>query len=156
MRRNFLGNSFFFFDFLCFVECFTEQLDLHFQFAPGDVVFDSGAKRAHTQFEDANVLVQTAASGPVSMVEEEGWFAWSYGHRTPRKALCYGYEGTAPAAFLTLIVPYRGTDIPTVSAALPEHMEVGCEAVTPQVKAFGQDWEVGRDLGAGKAWCNQV
>ena len=132
------------------------QLDLHFQFAPGDVVFDSGAKRAHTQFEDANVLVQTAASGPVSMVEEEGWFAWSYGHRTPRKALCYGYEGTAPAAFLTLIVPYRGTDIPTVSAALPEHMEVGCEAVTPQVKAFGQDWEVGRDLGAGKAWCNQV
>ncbi|MDP6041170.1 MAG: alginate lyase family protein, partial [Candidatus Latescibacteria bacterium] len=128
------------------------QLDLHFQFAPGDVTFDEGGNRAFTQFDDANVLVQAAGSSSVSMVEEEGWFAWGYGHRTERKAFRFAHNVQAPAAFLTAVVPYRGTDVPNVSVALPDTFEVGDDRVELRVEAFGDTLVVGRDLVSGEGW----
>ena len=128
-------------------------LDLHFQLAPGEAAFDLEGKCAKTLFEDANVLIQTDPQAPVTMAEEEGWFAWSYGHRKPRKAFRYRLEGQAPAAFLTLLVPYEGTEAPAVSGAMPEGFEVGLDRVSLTVAAFGKSYEVGRDLGTGEAWC---
>ena len=129
------------------------QLDLHFQFAPGDVVFDAQNKRAYTQFADANVLVQAADNLPVSIAEEEGWFAWAYGHRTPRKAMRFAHSGAAPASFLTVVAPYRGVDVPAVSCALPDGFEPGADRVELRVEAFGKTWSIGRDLVAGEGWC---
>lgn len=126
-------------------------LDLHFQLAPGDVAFDPEGKQAKTTFDDANVLVWSGS--PVTMAEEEGWYAWSYGHREPRKAFRYRHKGQAPAAFLTLVTPYRGTEAPEVSAVLSEAFTVGADRVSLTVTAFGKAWEVGRDLEAGEAWC---
>jgi heparan-sulfate lyase len=128
------------------------QLDLHFQFAPGDVIFDEGGNRAFTGFDDANVLVQAAENGSVSMAEEEGWFAWAYGHRAERKAFRFSHNVQASAAFLTAVVPYRGTDVPEVLAALPPTFDVGDDRVELSVEAFGNKFMVGRDLASGEGW----
>jgi hypothetical protein len=89
------------------------------------------------------------------MQEEEGWFAWQYGSRKPRKAFRYRHEKTAPAEFLTLLVPYRGTDVPKVSAAISRDFEVGADEVTIRVKVFGETWRIGRDLKNQRAWCEK-
>jgi heparan-sulfate lyase len=129
------------------------EVDLHFQFAPGDVIFDHAEKCARTDFSDANVLVWTPSSAPVEMTEEEGWFAWSYGHRTARKAFRYRLKEGETPVFLTVIAPFRGTGTPEVSGVLPDTLRSGQDEVELELSAFGEDWTVGRDLEAGKAWC---
>ena len=126
-------------------------LDLHFQFAPGAIAVDPHAKRAHTQFQDANVLVQ--ASDNVQITEEPGWFAWKYGFRTERQAVRLQHAQQAPTAFLTLVVPYRGTDAPNASASLPPELEVGADRIELKIHAWETRWTVGRDLSEGTAWC---
>lgn len=128
-------------------------LDLHFQVAPGDAWIDAEHKWVTTAFEDANVLLWAAPKAPLSLEVEEGWFAWKYGSRKPRTAFRYRHADTAPAPFLTLLVPYRGTDIPTVSAALSGDFQVGSDRVTVLVEAFGKTWRIGRDLNKQRAWC---
>ena len=128
------------------------RLDLHFQLAPGDVTFDGEGNRAFTQFDDANVLVQAAAGCPASLVEETGWFAWEYGYRTPRKAFRYALENQAPTVFGAVIVPYRGTVAPEVSAELPAGLRAGDDRVEMTVNASGKRWRVGRDLASGEGW----
>ncbi len=128
------------------------QLDLHFQFAPGDVSIDSGGNRAFTMFEDANVLVQAAAGSPASMVEETGWFAWEYGYRTPRKAFRFALDSHAPTVFGTVVAPYRGTRTPTVSGELPAGIQAGDDRVEMTVSESGKTWRVGRDLASGEGW----
>ncbi len=128
-------------------------LDLHFQLAPGEAEINTEKHWAATGFDDANVLVWADPQAPVSMEEEEGWFAWSYGRRKPRKAFCYRHARPAPAAFLTLVVPYRGTRRPEVSAAPAGDFTVGADRVELRVEAFGQTWQIGRDLNEQNAWC---
>ena len=132
------------------------QLNLHFQFAPGDVSFDPENRRAFTLFEDANVLVQAADNCSVSMVEEEGWFAWAYGHRMPRSAFRYGFRQEAPAACLTVVAPYHGTKAPHVSSQLPSTFRAGDDRIELDVNAFGQSWSLGRDLIENSGWVNEL
>ena len=130
------------------------ELGLHFQFAVGDVDFDKERKQVSTAFDDANILVWSDSNAPVILEEEEGWFAWKYGHRKPRPAFRYRHTDTAPAAFLTLICPYRGTDEPTVAATLPEGFRPGSDRVEIRVKANAKTYQLGRDLKAQQAWSN--
>ena len=130
-------------------------LDLHFQLAPGDLHLDRDAGRVSTTFPDANVLIAAATDSPSQIVEEEGWTSWEYGLREPRPALRFQHPGTAPAIFLTVVVPYRGTEPPSVQAALPQDVEVGADRVEVEVTCDGQQWLVGRDLGKGTAWCRR-
>jgi len=133
----------------------TGQLDLHYQFAPGDVVFDGANGRAHTQFDDANVLVAFGGSSSHRLVEEEGWFAWAYGHRAPRRACRFEFGGSAPAAAVSCVVPYRGTDVPEISFTT-EDTQIISDRVTIKVEASGKRWEIGRDLTSQEAWCQQT
>ncbi|MFT5368068.1 MAG: heparan-sulfate lyase [Candidatus Latescibacterota bacterium] len=126
-------------------------LDLHFQFAPGDVAVEGNS--AHTQFDDANVLVQAADNVPVSITQEAGWFAWQYGFRTERQAIRLAHDGQAPAAFLSLVIPYKGTDAPDASINLPDGFVVGADRVELSVRAFGHEWHIARDLSAQTASC---
>jgi heparan-sulfate lyase len=129
-------------------------LNLHYQFAPGDVRVEG--KSAHTQFDDANVLVQAAENSPVSIAQEAGWFAWQYGFRTERQAIRLIHDAQAPAAFLSLVIPYRGTDVPDASLALPEGFVVGKDRVEIGLQAFGKQWHVARDLSNQTATCKWV
>jgi hypothetical protein len=128
------------------------KLDLHFQFAPGEARIDAAEHRAATLFPDVNVLVWMDPKAPVTMEEEEGWFAWEYGHRTPRKAFRYRCDGSAPAAMLSVVYPYRGTQPPAVSATVSEAFRVGADRCEILVEFSGQRWQFGRDLDRNEAW----
>ncbi|MDA0709938.1 MAG: alginate lyase family protein [bacterium] len=132
----------------------TGELNLHFQFAPGDISVE--ATGAYTQFADANVLVRAARNVPVTLAQESGWFAWKYGFRTERQAIRLTHATQAPAAFLTLVIPYRGTEVPKASAQLPEGFVVGRNRVELSVDAFGSRWNLARDLGAATASCHRA
>jgi len=125
-------------------------LDLHFQLAVGDAKI--GNHQVMTCFDDVNVLVWQDPKAPVTMAEEEGWFAWKYGHREPRTAFRFRHNDAAPAAFLTLLVPYHGREAPEVAASLPAEHEIGGDRVELHVQAFGKAWRIGRDLERRTAW----
>ncbi len=130
-------------------------LDLHFQFAPGEAEINTAEHWAATSFDDANVLVWQDPVAPVSMHEEQGWYAWKYGHRKPRKAFRYRHAGAAPASFLTVLHPYRGTTRPAVWAKLSSPFEPGADRVEIDVRSGEKSWLIGRDLKGGKAWSNK-
>lgn len=127
-------------------------LDLHFTFAPGEIEVNKDEHWAKTRFEDANVLVWQGPEAPVTLVQEDGWFAWKYGHRTPRKAVRFRHSAQAPAAYLTLLVPYGGKDAPKVNALLPDGFEIGADLIEVEVEAFGKAHRLGRDLKEQRAW----
>ena len=88
----------------------------------------------------------------LSMAEEEGWFAWTYGSRMLRKAFRFALSEQASTAFLTVVVPYRGTDVPGVATELSEVFRAGDDRVELTVEAFEKTWTLGRDLSSGEAW----
>lgn len=130
-------------------------LDLHFQLAAGDAIVDKEHNLAKTNFSDVNVLVWADPQATISMEEEEGWTAWDYGYRKPRKAFRYQHQSAAPARFLTVIAPYRGTQPPQVSAKLAPESTAGSPEVELTVQAFGQQWRIGRNLTGKEAWCRE-
>jgi hypothetical protein len=119
-----------------------------------DIEFDAVHHRAHTRFDDANVLVAAAATAPVTLEEEEGWTACEYGKREPRKAIHFRHAQPATATFLTLVVPYRGATIPQASATLPARHKPGDASVEIQVEALGKSWTLTRDNERGQAKMN--
>ncbi|HOZ49123.1 MAG TPA: alginate lyase family protein [Candidatus Hydrogenedentes bacterium] len=122
-------------------------LDLNFQFAPGDVHVDLDKHCATTAHDDANIIVWQAPDAPVTVAQEDGWFAWSYGKRTPRTAIRFRHNSPAPAAYLTILYPYRGTDAPDIGAALADDYTIGADHVALTVAtADGQTWQLTRDL----------
>lgn len=129
------------------------ELDLHFQFAPGDVTINLEEHWAATAFDDANVLVWQDPEAAVSMHEEEGWHAWKYGHRQPRKAVRYRHSTSAPAAFLTVVFPYQASQRPPIDAAISSPFEAGADRVECRLKALGKDWRIGRSIETGEVWC---
>ena len=129
------------------------SLDLHFQLAPGDVDIDTSKHRAVTRFPGANVLVWADPNAPITMEKEEGWFAWKYGHRKPRLALRFRHSHSAPAAFLTVLYPFRGRQAPEVTARWSDTFEVGADRVECQVQIGDRSRKIGRDLSADDAWC---
>jgi heparan-sulfate lyase len=128
-------------------------LDLHFQFAVGEVRLDPGARRAHTLFPDANVLVWMDPEAPVTLEAQEGWFACEYGKRAQRTACRFRHQVQAPTTFVTVLAPYRGTEPPEVSAEIPDDFLAASDALSLKVTVNGRTWEVGRRLSSGEAWC---
>ena len=122
------------------------ELALHFQLAPGEAEINTKAHWASTKFPDANVLVWIAPEAPVTLEEEEGWYAWSYGHRVPRKAFCCRFQERVPAAVVSVIFPYRGTQRPQISAQLTKGFRPGDERAVVQVKLSDRVWQLVRAL----------
>jgi heparan-sulfate lyase len=131
------------------------DLDLHFQLALGDATINSELKRVTTNFDDTNLFIWTDPNAPVSIEKEEGWFAWQYGFRKPRIAFRFRNNEKSPTKFLTLLVPYKGKEIPDVSAEFKEYSNVGANRVVVDVKAFGKSWLIGRDLKQKIMWCKR-
>ena len=129
------------------------QMELHFQFAPGSIEVDAPRRSVRTCFEDANVLLWTAAAE--TMAEEQGWFAWSYGHRVRRPAVRVGLTACAPASAVTVLVPYRGRHEPALPQTASVAGGIGAETVSVRLRAWDRTWELGRDIGSGRAWCRK-
>jgi heparan-sulfate lyase len=132
------------------------ELCLHWTPAAGRGWISSDRTSFTSQFPDANVLIRNAGSQPSVFEEEDGWFAWDYGKRIPRRMLRVKHRDAAPATFLTVVAPYRGTNPPVVEATLAGNTMVGSDEVQVSVRAFGKRWRIGRSLNRRAAWCETV
>lgn len=127
-------------------------LELHYQFAPGELQLHRDRQLVHTVNPQANIALLATADRALTLVEEEGWHAWAYGKREPRPACAFQHMGKAPALFLTVVVPYRGLHVPRIRASLPGGTAPGSDRVQVEVAVNERRLRLGRDLGRGKAW----
>ena len=88
------------------------DFELHFPMAPGSVMIGKETQSITTGFEDTNLLVQIFGKHPVSLFEEEGWTAHTYGEREPRTSVTAVYKGQGPFTLVSVLVPYRGRTSP--------------------------------------------
>jgi len=95
-------------------------IESRFQFAPGTIKVERCS--AHTDYEDANLLLQQAATEAFSEIRVEqgqekprgGWYSDSYGQIEPAPALSASLRTQLPWRAATLLFPYRGKDVPDV------------------------------------------
>jgi heparan-sulfate lyase len=127
-------------------------LRLHWQPATGPTVLNRVEASILTQFPDANVLIHTASPPNAQIEQEDGWFAWTYGKREPRKTFSVRHPDPAPASFVTFIVPYQGTQPPRAKLVTPKLPNAGADTIALTVLAFGDQYQVGRTLTQPSAW----
>lgn len=85
-------------------------LSQHFQFMPGNALFDSGSLRARTLNKDgANLVVETLQSDlmDIQLRQTEGWVSTVYMEKQMRPAFAYDQEKLPGenAYFLTALIP---------------------------------------------------
>ena len=87
------------------------DVDIHFQLAPGDAIFNSDNHSISTSFKEGwNVLVQTTPQPGVELLEEEGWVSFLYTKKAPRPAFCYRLKKSDEKEklhFVTLVIPFE-------------------------------------------------
>ncbi len=132
------------------------RLELHYQFAPGELRLDAERQLVHTDNAEANVALLAIAPQAMTLRREEGWHAWAYGKREPRPACSFQYPGTAPAVFLTVLVPYRGGQVPRISASQPQDLTPGSDTAQVRVTVDEQSLCLKRDLARGRAWADRA
>ncbi len=127
-------------------------LRTHWQPAAGPGKLDVDNGTYVTDFPYANVLIKSAYPKKPIIEPEDGWFAWTYGKREPRKTFSVRHPDVAPAAFLTVIAPYRDTSPPEIDAWLEDGFEVGADDAVVRVEAAGRSMRIGRSLKRKTAW----
>ncbi|MCK4623801.1 MAG: heparinase II/III family protein [Phycisphaerae bacterium] len=89
------------------------NVDLHFQLAPSQVVFDRALPSVRTDCKKgSNVLIRGLAQEAMVLRKEKGQVSFKYGEKQPRPAFRFRINktsGTAAVRFVTLVVPYEGT-----------------------------------------------
>jgi uncharacterized heparinase superfamily protein len=96
-------------------------IESRFQFAPGSLVVEGVT--VHTDYDDANLLLQTAATASFHDIRTEcgqadprgGWYSDSYGKIEPAPALVLAVRTALPWRAATLLYPYQGRRLPQVS-----------------------------------------
>lgn len=145
----FIDKSFFVF----IDEAFGEgagDVDLHFQLAPGNAVFNRETFSVRTDFADGwNVLVQSVAQQGMALEEEEGQVSFEYGQKEARPAFRYRVhkqENETGVRFVTLVVPYSGSQ-PAMSVALNGQPKIGAPRMELDVVTGGTSKRISYDLG---------
>lgn len=89
----------------------TGDIDIHFQFAPGDAIFNRGNFSVASDFTEGwNVLVQTTSQPGLELIEEEGWVSFQYTKKEPRPAFCYRLKKAKnqdKVQFVSLVIPFE-------------------------------------------------
>ena len=132
----------------------TGDLDLHFQLAPGEAVFDRKAPSVRTAFDDANVLVRAMPQPGMTLAKEKGQVSFHYGSREPRPAFRFRVKktGRKGVRFVTLLVPYKGKDAPEASVELIGNPQPGAKTLDLTLTVGKAAARVGYDLDKGTAW----
>ncbi len=89
----------------------TGAVNIHFQLAPGEAVFDNGQFSVSSDFEEGwNVLVKTQKQKNLMLEEEEGQVSFEYTKKEPRPAFRYGLtkEGESKVRFVSVVYPFKG------------------------------------------------
>ena len=116
------------------------DVDLHFQLAPGEVVFDPRKYAVRSDFgEGWNVLVKTMPQPGLALQEEEGWVSFVYTKKVPRPAFGYRLQkGTKDKGvrYLTVVAPYLGNQ-PKIDARFVGRPAIGVSRVELEVTVEG-------------------
>lgn len=131
----------------------TGDVDLHFQLAPGEAVFDREMPSVRSASDDANVLVRALPQPGMTLEEEEGQVSFHYGNREPRPAFRFRIRKAGPGGvrFVTLVAPYKG-NAPAATIELIGNPEPGAKKVELTVTCGDVTAKIGYDLTAGDAW----
>lgn len=106
----------------------TGDVDIHFQFAPGQMLVDSATLAVRSNFQEGwNVMVQTVKQRDLTLDEEEGWVSYKYTIKEPRPAFRYRLPKTSSGGvrFVTVVIPFEGTVPPEVDAEITGNPAVG-------------------------------
>ncbi len=131
------------------------NVDLHFQLAPGEAVFDRKAPLVRTDFDKgANVLIRGLAQKPMALRKEKGQVSFKYGQKQPRPAFRFRIKKAAetPAVrFITLVVPHEGV-VPETKVSLVGSPAPGASRIELDVTVGSVTARIGYDLKKKKAW----
>jgi hypothetical protein len=123
------------------------DIEIRFPMAPGNIITDMENNTIRTGFDDANLLIRVTGKHPVILREEEGWHAWEYGKREPRTTVAAMYKGQAPFVFCSVLVPYRGLELPSCRLITdPSSLMSGKDPVEIETEVGGQRFRLIRDI----------
>jgi heparan-sulfate lyase len=123
----------------------TGDIDVHFQFAPGDAVYDSANYSVQTSFNDGwNLMVRANSQEAMQLDEEEGWVSFVYTKKEKRPAFRYRINKSTPDAvrFVTLVIPYGGKQSPSIEAQVSSDSRPGGKTLDLTVVADGVAKEI--------------
>lgn len=125
----------------------TGEIDIHFQFAPGEILMNQEKLTAQSAFEDGwNILVRTHPQKGLQMAEEEGRISFRYTQMEPRTAFCYKLNKTADqmVRFVTLIVPFETQRNPDIQIKPLKHFSPG--EISLEIEHNGRKRKIGYSL----------
>jgi heparan-sulfate lyase len=89
----------------------TGDIDIHFQLAPGDAVFNDKEFSVKSDFKDGwNVFIRTNKINGLILKEEKGQVSFEYTKKEPRPAFCYRLKKEKESEqirFVTLVAPFE-------------------------------------------------
>ena len=121
------------------------DVDIHFQFAPGEAKFDLETLTAQTAFQSGwNVSVQNVMPDGAKMEEEDGQVSYLYTRKEPRPAFRYRVPKTNEAGirYVTIVAPYVGSP-PDVNAEIIGDPDIGGNQLDLKITANGRSRQIG-------------
>ncbi|MEX2231104.1 MAG: heparinase II/III family protein, partial [Cyclobacteriaceae bacterium] len=125
------------------------DVDIHFQLAPGNAVFNSDKFSVQSDFKEGwNVFVQSMDQDGMQLQEEEGWVSFIYTKKERRPAFRYRIQkGSGEAVrFVTIVAPYSGSAPPKISAQIVGKPKPGASKLELKVTADGVSTKIGYEI----------
>jgi len=120
----------------------TGDIDIHFQLAPGEAVFNHDNFSVSSDFHEGwNVFIRTNKQKGLELTEEEGWVSFEYTKKEPRPAFRYRLRRTnenQPVRFVTLVAPYE-KDIPDIKVEVVGNPQTGSNNLQLKLHENGKD-----------------
>jgi heparan-sulfate lyase len=114
----------------------TGQIGIHFQMAPGNVVFDEKDASVRSDFEDGwNVAIRTMPQKGLKLIKEEGQVSFVYTVKEPRPAFVYQKDKPTEKGirFVTVVFPFETGQTPNIKVEFPKE-HVGSSSVGLKIK----------------------
>lgn len=131
----------------------TGEVDVHFQLAPGQALFDSTRMSVRSAFTSGwNVLVQSNPQPGMRLEEEEGWVSFQYTKKEPRPAFRYRIRKTSaePVRFVTVVAPYNGSAPPAINVKVVGKDKPGDSKLQLKVVSEGGSRRIGYQIPGGR------
>lgn len=123
------------------------KLELHYPLAPGPVSINRESQAINTMYEDVNLMILVKGKVPFTLNKEEGWTANEYGKRERRSSVTATYLGSAPASFISILVPYKGKTAPEGRLLTnPVSIIAGKDPIEIQIELAGRQYILQRKL----------
>ncbi|NMH86855.1 alginate lyase family protein [Flavivirga algicola] len=116
------------------------DVDIHFQLAPGNAVFDSKKFSVRSDFNKGwNVLVKTNKQKGLELTKEEGKVSFIYTKQETRPAFRYRLKKTSknqPIQFVTVVAPYENK-IPNIKCKIKNDTRIKENNLQISIKGGG-------------------